>query len=352
MSLPALARTHQFKVNASIAGQGTALAQNQNLMFALSQALVGAGTFTDKDGVALGGAPAGAPTIRISSDGTTAGSGNKWVTASNLIWNTAGNAHSWAVIALPGIGANAELLIDLVSASTGTATITFSPTGFDAAHGGANGTSTTAPTALNGQIKVNNTSWGGTTTINTSTVLSVSFSTDGKDVEINMFRAGFVAAQAWFCVPSNTLAGWTTPSDLYWEGSAVAAPVADVRTFANTCSDANTTITGVTNTSGTATLVPMTLSAANGAGKSLPEVFTAIGDVSAGYNFVTAHLTCVNGGFKDGALGLRADRWFADTAKATGFGYPGDEVSAGLRNQVVKVGPWLRPWNKTTPVTS
>jgi hypothetical protein len=257
------------------------------------------------------------------------------------------------VLALPGIATNAQLLIDCSTSGTSGTTITlkFSATGFGVARGGADGTILVAPTGLNEHTKMSGAQWGACGAANIATVLHVSISTDGKDIETDMFRAGFLVHQSIFQVPANPLATWTTPSLIYAEGSSATAPTGDIRTYANTNLAAGTAYTAVANAGTSMIVVPATLGCTE-VSSTIPQLYTVIGDVSAGYNFCTGHLIGRTAASLDAAFGIVADRYYGDTAKANGFGFPGDEVAAGLRNQFVKCGPWIRPWKRTTPLTS
>jgi hypothetical protein len=84
---------------------------------------------------------------------------NRWATSANLIWNTAGNNHSWVVIKF----INRYMLIDLSTASSFYCTIQFSDSKF---YGG---TATARPTSTSSRAitTVSGTSWCcGQTTAN------------------------------------------------------------------------------------------------------------------------------------------------------------------------------------------
>lgn len=96
--LPTPAKTHQWD-HTTVTGQGSTAA---DLKRGLRTAIV------DK----LLAKASGAPTCKGSSNGTTAAmdNTNRWASDADLVWNTAGNAHSWIVLQF---GAAFYLCLDL-----------------------------------------------------------------------------------------------------------------------------------------------------------------------------------------------------------------------------------------------
>lgn len=131
-------------------------------------------------------------TVQKSSNGTVANSSDNWTTTADLVWNNAGSAHSWIVLRQTGIGATAEILIDLSNTATSSATIKFAPGGFDTG-----GTTTAAPTASGTSSTLcNNTSWI-TNFTSFSGRLSVLMSTDGQCTRVIWMRVG--ATEGFWC---------------------------------------------------------------------------------------------------------------------------------------------------------
>lgn len=340
MALPVLARTHQFQVNQNIAGQGTLIVQNQNLMWALVQSMIGAGVWTDKDGNTV--TVAGAATIVHS---------NNFGSAAALTWQNDGVAHSWAVLFFAAAGV--YMLINLAGGGTSsdTATIKISRTDFTTAAGGTDGTTTTAPTALNSDTRVNASGWGACGTTATATVLHAIISTDGKSNSFVMCRTSFTVAEIWVDEIGNAPGGLTNKKAVRVACGSTVAPSSDVVSFSNTNSTSATTgrIVGWANAG---TVVQITPTAPHNGSNALPAAYATIGDVSTGYPFFAIPLSSLTAGTSDGNMGIMVDRWWGITAEVTGKAYPGDEVAVGLQRQFAKLGSTIYPWRKTNVQTS
>lgn len=196
MPIPAHVRTWQFQVNQFYQHTGTVLSTNQNLLWAIKEALKGNGSWTDKDGGAV--ASAGNWTVKGSSDGV-GGFGNgdgvdRWAAATNLIWANPATNHSWIVLeqtGIPGAVGNLQICIDCryTGASYNADIVTSVSAGF------AGGTATARPTAadeqnLNAAVSggASATRWGGTSGTTNSTMLHVLKTNDGKSTRIIMTR--------------------------------------------------------------------------------------------------------------------------------------------------------------------
>ena len=109
--------------------QTTQTNQAQNVMFGLKSALVAAGY-----------------TVVSSSDSSTAGAGDKWISSTNLVWNTTGNPHSWIQLESPSgmlpSSNRAFILIDLTSTNVYQSSFSWASASFT---GGSNTTGPTAP---------------------------------------------------------------------------------------------------------------------------------------------------------------------------------------------------------------
>lgn len=346
MALPALALTHRFQVNQTIAGQATTLAQSQNLLFALVQSLLALGSWTDLNNAAL--AATGSWTVVSSCDSATAAvsSTSKWVTAANLVWSA--GAHSWIVVQQTGVGTKFQILIDLGSGTNTNATIKVSHTGFGAANGGVDGNTTTAPTALNSVTLVNGAAWGSSSSTTTATVLSVTASQDGKATRFVLFRASFAVAHWHFSLPGNAASGWTNPYAVYINAQATQG--ADVETFANVCAVSSKMI-GIANAGTSITLLPGT-DGITGSSQIYPAIFTAAGSFSGAYPMFGIVLACLTAGSVESYVGVLTDLWFGITAHTTGAGYPGAAVDAVHPRQFLKAGPFIYPWNNSVAVIS
>jgi len=139
MSLPTLVKTYEVSPN-NVGGVTSAsyYIDAQRTMFAIKQALTGGdGNITTAPWL-----------VSRSSDSVTADGSDNWGAYTNVVFNSAGIAHSWIVLKQPGTKGY-EICIDC---SNGTSanyfTMFWSPSGgFNAGAGGTDGTTTARPTA-------------------------------------------------------------------------------------------------------------------------------------------------------------------------------------------------------------
>jgi hypothetical protein len=349
--LPVLSRDWQYLVNQTIAGHGTLMTQNQNLWFAVKQALLGVGSWKDSDNVEA--ASSSNWVVVASCDGSTVSHAgvDKWVTASNLVWPSSG-ARAWIVLRQTGIAAQFQLMIELLY-STGAQqqfNVRVSHSGFGSAYGGVDGTTTAAPTALN-SVLVGGTAatCGAPSTTNTATVLHVIKSADGTSTRVLMCRGSACVLNFFIELPANAVSGWSHPYAAYIAGSASAT---EAMNFATVCraSPSNPWV-GVTNGGTSLQLITATI-ATNDASTAFPAFYTTAGNFSGGYGFFDIVLGGNTATGLDPKLGILADMYFGLTAHVTGIGYPSVAVDADRPRQWVKVGPWIVPWNNTIVVTS
>lgn len=342
MGLPTLARTWRFQANQTIAGQGTLLAQNQNLLFAMIQSDLAAGTWTDKENATAAHTAKWAH--QMSCDSTAVSSvTDKWAAASNLVWS--GGAHSWRV----DYNASQGLyrLLDLSNVATTSMTMRTSHIGFGAAHGGVDGTTTTAPTATTSQLRINNATWGGSSVLNTATVLHALQSTDGLGARMRLCRGSAVLAHWVFDTVGNPISGLTFPSIQYVIGGPAAS--GEVVTYSSVARSTGD-YAGIANVGTQIAIAGLTYGGSEGAGLTGPDLFTTLGSLSGGYPFFGINLSGRTAGTLEPNLGVFTDMYYGLTALATGFQHPGDEVTSTDRRQFTKFGPWVDPWNKSVVV--
>lgn len=194
MTMPTVTKTYQ--ISQGIYGSGSVLLDDARaLHLGLKNILIGFGL---------------APwTVQGSSNSVAAGMDavDRWSTASNLVWQSPGSAHSWIVLRQTGISATFELCVDLVplSAAGGNATIVVSPNAFSG------GSTTARPTAVNERVLINQTSFLVASSYIPNGMV-VMQSTDGSVTRVLvMTKEGYISPYMAFEVPKNPVAGWTDP---------------------------------------------------------------------------------------------------------------------------------------------
>jgi len=103
--------------------------------------------------------PLGAWTVVGSSDSSSANltGTDLWVDKDDLVWDTAGNAHSWMVLRNTAIATNFEICIDLSQAASDFDNLTFV---YSHTAGFTGGTITARPTATDEFVVGSATDWG------------------------------------------------------------------------------------------------------------------------------------------------------------------------------------------------
>lgn len=349
MVLPAHVRTWQFQPN-NVIGTATATPTNERLlMIGLAGGMLGRNAWLDKDGAAS--ASAGNWTVWGSSDGT-GGFGNndgvnRWDTAgvldpAKLIWAAAGVNHSWIVLTQTGIAGSYQVCIDLSNATATNATIVVSfGTGFGAAAGGTNGTATARPTALDQQILISNTSWGGGT--NLGVIWNCAKSTDGKSFRFWAHRSESCIMWYQFDVPDPVVSGWTSPSVAHAIGQST------------TTEQVTTTRFGAANSYSKTpggTIFPSFMAwEGSQSNTSTPAMQGCANDIDNSNCFrqILLQSTTVNA---RGINGLMVDQFWANETGQTMVGTRNGEVAPGYvppaanAVQWVRVGCFWTPWLK------
>lgn len=340
MALPALSKTHRFRVSAVFGPTGTVLATAQALMFAIKEAFTGAGAWTDSANAAAA-APAVNASVVQSCDGSggagSFGLGDKWLAPANLIWANAGSNHSWAVFRFTALGGGSfEVLVDLSTNFPSNCTVKISASaGFGSL---AAGTATAAPTATDEQTVLANAPWGASLADGRN-VLHVERSDDGEITRIVICRNNQTAGFWQFAKPSNVVTGWVLPAVASVVGSSTAAPASPTPTFAAL---ANAAAHMGRAPAGNMTLF-LTCEARNSA--YLPTVMAAPNDISGAYPLhpIGLHSDTALCAGRHGAL---PDIWWGVQNLADGTSYP----AAGTLRQFAQFGDLVLPWNQTVPV--
>lgn len=344
MALPTLVRTWQFAVNQQIAdlGAGTPNATCRRTLRTLKDLLIGTGgvTWTDKDGATI--TPLQPWTVIASSDSVAAGHDgvDRWDSDTDLVWNAAG-AHSWIVLQQTGISSLFQMLISLGSSSSGMAvTISVSHTGYGTANGGANGNTTTDPTALNSNTICSAANWGNySNAVSAALRIHVMRSADGKGTRWLVTRNGFVAGMLLVDLAGNAEAGWSQPYLAFQVGSSgtpttvdailasdvSGAAVTSVRSFGSAAYGGYLACEGPRSSFG-----PTAQAVANSYSGKLPLFPCGFASVAAS---------------NIGRHGVLPDLWFGLEVQVSGSGYPD---SAPL-NQFIQASDFVLPWNKSVP---
>jgi len=154
-------------------------------------------------------------TVVSSSDSSTAGAGDNWTVAADLVWrdDDTSNVFSWIVLRQTGISATFELLITCEEDSINNDGRQIGA--WVAQAGFTGGTTTARPTATDERILQNSTSdwWGsgGNDNIARSSQTHVWLSSDGECTRI-VIHIGTVPTAYWcFEKPKNPVTPWTDP---------------------------------------------------------------------------------------------------------------------------------------------
>lgn len=318
MSLPTLVRTWQMSVNNQQLSTGAALGNNQLLLHTIKNTILGFGS--------------GAPTVRYSCNGTTAGTAgdgiDRWAATTDLVWGA--TTRSWIVFRQAGIGATFEFLIDLNNGNSAYGTFVISP-----AAGFTGGTTTARPTATD-EVVVRAAGDSGFLphTTPASWRYSVWQSTDGKGLRVVIAHGG--AAQCLMLVDgaANTVSGWTVPAVAYW-GAAFAASAHGTATGTSSrlMTRANSAPCAVAITGeGFANGFAVDNTSAGG---------NAANELSGEWALYPLGLWGITAGAR-GRHGTLVDLWYGSGGASSGDTYP-----LGTPN-FVQFGNFVMPWDGTT----
>lgn len=212
MALPTLTKTWQYTVNQTTGVPASAIDVNRTWIRTVKDALI---------------AFASTPwTMRYSCNSVTAGAAGDGVdritTNANLVWASAGSAHSWIVLRQTGIATNFELLLSCENAHANGTTlmIVVSP-----AAGFTGGTTTARPTATD-EVVLNAAAVAWAAAAVTALRWHLQQSTDGQCTRIITCAAGSIQSALILEKPAQPTTGWTNPSLSYAVGTAPGNPLA------------------------------------------------------------------------------------------------------------------------------
>ena len=328
MALPVLSKAYQFSLNNIAAVGGSQLICNQNLLFGIKQVLKAFGTLP--------------MTCWGSSDGV-GGFGNgdladRWALSTNLIWAAAGVNHSWIVLQQSGLdaGGKASICLDCDSAFQQNISIILSPSaGFGAANGGADGTGTDRPTAIDQGVLLSAANYGGPQAFAARSVFSILQSTDGQVTVVLIFRGGGVAGLWIIDKAKSPVPQWTHPVFGWAKGVNTAAPGdPSVASYANLLTNSirafltNACAAQFTGLSLGVNLLGQTMTFADEDSSNWPMPEIGIYLTTVGHR---------------GQKGKVFDLWWSSTACALADAY----TSAGTL-QFMTVGDLILPWDGAT----
>ena len=328
MALPRLLQTWQFNTNQQVGSWGTALAANQSAMYTLKQSLRG---FSNSPWAVWGSCNGH---LSLPSFGNGDGI-DYWLNQTNdVLWAASGN-HSWIVLAQSGLGGNAAVCIDLLSANSYQATVVLSPSmGFGTAHGGTNGSASARPQAADELVLLSAAGWGGYNGVSTWR-LSAMQSANGQCTRVAMMRNGASVGLCMFDVVKNPIDGWTTPVVGLVVGSQASNEAA---TYANLSSAQP--MKG--RMAGDACSFYMTYEAY--ASTIIPSTRTAPDDDTGEWPIFPVGL--IQGGSLKhrGRKGELYDFWWASDWTSSGDTYPDDDTRV-----LIQHGDIVLPWDGSVP---
>lgn len=175
MTLPTLEKTWQFSVNNVANATGDWLTESKRLMFSIKNSLVNF---------------ASSPwTVVRSSNASTYGAADYWLSYTNCVWGDGGSPRSWIVLAQAGLaGGTGQILISLRTDSGGGYPRYYSMY-YSPAAGFTGGTTTSRPTATDEVTVVSADTWDDCT--NTAArVAHVMQTTDGSCTRVFLCNQG------------------------------------------------------------------------------------------------------------------------------------------------------------------
>ncbi len=333
MALPTVTKSWQFAVNQSFS-DGT-LATTRTMIRAIKNQLIGAGGLTWTDSTGTTTTPTGNWTVIGSSNGVTAGidAVDRWAADGDLLFNTAGSAHSWIILQQTGISATFQMLIALDNTSFYNATISVSHTAYSG------GSATANPTSANAVTLASGANWGPSSSAATTRV-HVMRTTDGSCNRIIFHRNGWVAGMLLVDALGNVQTGLAQSYIALGLGTSTAAP------GSNTPTATVLSTTAAWNGFYTTPLVAFAGSLSSGNGPAC----MLLGGASA-FNsdagIFGIFMNCQTAGQR-GPMGALVDGWFGLSQNSNVTTHP----DTGTLKQFCQHGLFVTPWNRSTPASS
>lgn len=326
MALPTLQKTWQFNVNNQIVPLGTTLLDNQTLLLAIKNAMLGFAT--------------NPCTMVYSCNSTTAGTAGDGVdritTATDLVWANAGTAHSWFVIKQTGLASNFQILFSCEGASSSGTLLTVV---YSQSAGFTGGTTTARPTATDQVVLLNGAQWNFTNApTEYPTRWSVMQSTDGQCLRVLIGQQNNPYSAWFFETLQNPTTGLSPAVVCYVGGGAIQntfSLLLSVSNFSFRYSGA--TYKGVMSCEGYAAIIVPTDTAGP---------YSVANEIDAGWPMAPLGFVGTTAGAR-GHHGSFYDLWVGSSTAVSLDTYP----STGT-NLFLQAGVLIYPWDGSTPAFS
>ena len=330
MSLPDLENTWQFDVNNANTAGATFATSAAKLLYSIKAALVG---FTSNPW-----------TVVSSSNASSYGASDLWLSENNITFtNTAAN-HSWIVLKQTGMASNYQICLDCYFNNTPVGifvTIMVSPSAGFTGGGLAARPTATDEFPIDGTIGTTTPSspylFGQPTSGAFASVSHVMMTEAGDATRIVCCYNAVSTCYIFFEKIRSPITGVTTPF-IHGQQSNVSFPGTNQPSLTLWYSGQS----AIFQQSATHRRVYLTGEAYNG---SLVSSVSAVSDINSAWLFSPVGLYCNTAGVK-GRLGYISDIWWgASSGVGSGDTYPDDTT-----RQFVQFGNMVFPWNGTTPV--
>jgi hypothetical protein len=205
MALPTLDKSWIFKTNILLPTTGAAVADHQQLLLAIKQALTVATGWTDSTGATVVNAYPW--TVSASSNGTVADTNDNWNSTSDLVY---GANISWIVLRQAQINAKYEICLSRGPTNYYYYVNTYVSHnfGFDLT-----GLLTTTPPTATDRIQHHSTGYiTGVTSATADYSMTVAMSTDGQCRRVMIYTASNFRTLWIWDKPKNPVTGWLNPS--------------------------------------------------------------------------------------------------------------------------------------------
>jgi len=305
MALPTLVKTWQNSCNNAQLALGSGLTDNRTVLLAIKNALIGFGTQPW--------------TVRYSCSSTVAGTAgdgvDRWTAIANLVWATAGTAHSWIVLQQTGLASGYQLIISCEGASaTGSiVTLVVSPSA-----GFTGGSTTARPTATDENVIASAQTWTSASDI--SNRWTVQQSTDGQCTRVLLCSNATVQCVWGIDKLQNPTTGFTLPVVAFF-------------------------ISGVPTISALAAAAGTSLALAASQYISDTVVGNITNDIDSNWPILPVAAVGVTSGCR-GILGSFFDLWFGSGGRNSADTYP------ATGNNFAQFGCLILQWDGSTPLLS
>ncbi|RLC76830.1 MAG: hypothetical protein DRJ03_27865 [Chloroflexi bacterium] len=320
MALPTKEKTWLYSVNQAVGDGGNVTTANRDFIFKLKEALIG---FASNPWTVWGSCD--------SSNVDNGGGTDYWVDRGDLIWNTAGNAHSWIVLKQGGLGANVYLCIDLDRTTTGYQ--------FDLvlaldAPFNTDGTTTNRPTTSGNAITRGALYHGGYNSSGWTGFMHVWQSNDGACTRYVLTRSGAVYGFMFIDVVKDPFTAWSP--------AVVFGQLGDDGTSGHiTFQDWNDNARAYGRVGSNFTMYLT----CEGWSSSVGCEFGVADEDTGEWPIMPIGLASETVGFRGAHKGSLYDMWWGSTVLNTGDTYPDNATK-----QFVLFDDMVFPWNGSTPL--